>query len=253
MTSPLFDAFAPDADVLVRLIATHIDDDMLTEIADADYGKEQERHLAELSNLRAGKVLAAPMPWHPAEVLELFRWSEPSDPKHKPGRFGIEGHWMRAFACAALLRESHRAENGYLRSSWDNTAVQLVESLRILNQFHGPAVSLLSSLMVRFESDPGERIALFGYAMLASAIIPQAGVGDETLLALLEWSDARGWNEWKEGGGDMSEDWLVVSINQCICKETWKRVADRLLTDIERRSEKLQEPILTVASRLVGS
>src|SRR5690349_7708020 len=38
------------------------------------------------------------------EVLELVRWSEPQDAKWSPGGHGVRGHWMRLFACTALVR-----------------------------------------------------------------------------------------------------------------------------------------------------
>ena len=85
-------------------ISKHITDDMLAEIALADYGQDQEKHLAALRRLRDTGTFVKPMHWHPCEVLELMRNSQPDDPSWKPGGSGTRGHWARAFACAALLR-----------------------------------------------------------------------------------------------------------------------------------------------------
>jgi hypothetical protein len=253
MSLSLFSAFGPDTEKLTRVIAPLIDDGMLAEIALADYGRNQEQHLNELVKIRNGQMLPAPMPWHPAEVLELVRWSEPDDPKWKPGRFGVEGHWMRAFVCTALLREAQNTGNADFRGSWDSTSVQLVESLRVLERFHRPAISLLASLMDRFASDSTDQVAILGYALLGLAITPEAGFADDSLLALHAWCETRGRQEWQEDQRDVTEDWLVVSINKCQCKNTWQRLAERLANDLEGRSETLQTAVLSVASRLCGS
>lgn len=245
--------FVPDSERLVQLIVPHIDDDMFDEIALADYGRDQQEHKRELLKIKNGETFAAPMPWHPAEVLELFRWSEPEDLTHKPGREGIGGHWMRAFACAVLLREAYRTENRDFRSSWDSTSIQLVESLRVLGRYHRPALSLLSSLIARFASDPEEEVAILGYAMVGIATAPEAEVADDSLLALLTWADTHGQQEWKENGRDPTEDWLITTVNRCICKETWQLISERLLSDRKSRSSETQAMVASAAHRLAGS
>src|SRR5258708_20197319 len=62
-------------------------------------------HLAKLRPIRDHGIVPASLGWHPGEVLALIRWSNPEDPSHKPGSTGRRGHQMRAFACAALLRD----------------------------------------------------------------------------------------------------------------------------------------------------
>jgi hypothetical protein len=48
----LLNRFEPESDGLLREISKHIDDEMLMEIARADYGEEQDDHLAALRKLR---------------------------------------------------------------------------------------------------------------------------------------------------------------------------------------------------------
>src|SRR5436305_280319 len=106
----LLAVFPPSADRLLDVARQQVDDGMLREIAAADYGRDVDIHLAALRPIRDQGIVPAPLGWHPGEVLELIRWSDPEDPAHKPGATGRRGHQMRAFACAALLRTA--MENG---------------------------------------------------------------------------------------------------------------------------------------------
>ena len=100
----LLTAFPASADLLLDIVRRQVDDGMLAEIAAADYGMDMNAHLTELRTIRDQGIVPTPLPWHPGEVLELIRWSNPENPAHKPGSTGRRGHQMRAFACAAILR-----------------------------------------------------------------------------------------------------------------------------------------------------
>lgn len=95
-------ALAPPQSFL-GVVAPDVDDAMLHEIAQADYGNDADEHWAALRAIRDDLTVPCPLTWHPGEVLELIRWSEPEDPAWSPGSVGIRGHTMRAFCCAALL------------------------------------------------------------------------------------------------------------------------------------------------------
>lgn len=99
----VIEAFPPSRLRLLDIIRPSIDDSMLREIAEADYGDRADEHEAALRPIRDHGVLPDRFDWVPGEVLELIRWSEPTDPSWTPGRSGLEGHRMRGFACAALL------------------------------------------------------------------------------------------------------------------------------------------------------
>jgi hypothetical protein len=78
------------------------------------------------------------MGWHPGEVLELIRWSDPEDPDHKPGSTGRRGHQMRAFACAVLL--SAASDGGY-DGNEEATLAQCLSSARVLGDAMNDAVA----------------------------------------------------------------------------------------------------------------
>src|SRR5262245_7058441 len=103
MTAQLLAPLCPNENALTPLFQAEIDEGMLREIAAADYGwKADECYPLLIRILEAGM----PASYDPNlnEVLELIRWSEPEDPAWSPGGYGHRGHWMRLFACAALLR-----------------------------------------------------------------------------------------------------------------------------------------------------
>ncbi|WP_428305612.1 hypothetical protein [Lacipirellula sp.] len=127
MSLDLIERLNPDDSPLFSLACQHVDNSMLREISEADYGMDAKVHFMALRRIKAGEILA-PMEWEPREVLELIRWSEPEDPTHKPGAVGARGHWMRLFACTALIRAGAEPVNeGYFHGE-DSTIIQLVDS-----------------------------------------------------------------------------------------------------------------------------
>jgi hypothetical protein len=103
MTDELLAPLHPDERALTPLFQAKIDEGMLREIAEADYGWKADECYALLQPiLKTG--LVASDDFNLREVLELIRWSEPDDPDWSPGGQGPRGHWMRLFACTALVR-----------------------------------------------------------------------------------------------------------------------------------------------------
>lgn len=131
-TDPL-DHLEPACGPLLELVNANVDESMLREIAEADYGMDAEAHLAGLRTLVRGAV-PAPLPWEPKEVLELIRWSEPEDPNWRPGSSGERGHWMRLFACTHLVRCMAEPENDGLDAGEESTIIQLMESAVLLGE-----------------------------------------------------------------------------------------------------------------------
>jgi hypothetical protein len=95
--------FPADRRAAVDYLRRLIDEEMLREIAAADYGDRVQEHYAAIEPIWSDGTLARLGTWFPMEVLELIRWSEPEDPDWKPGSTGLRGHKMRAFSCAVLL------------------------------------------------------------------------------------------------------------------------------------------------------
>lgn len=149
-------ALPPDADGLLRIVSSHVDDEMLREIAAADYGTRVDEHLAPLKALRdTGSFPESWRSWCPMEVVELIRWSQPDDPNWRPGRHGPRGHWMRAFATLCILR--YRGQRGG-EIEYENTLADslapLVVSLAALNEGLGSELAgFCAWLASRFDED----------------------------------------------------------------------------------------------------
>lgn len=137
----LVEAFPPSNLRLIDLTRAEIDDDMLTEIAKADYGCASDEHLAVIRPIRDTGIVPA-LGWHGGEVLELIRWSNPENPHHKPGATGFRGHRIRAFSCAVLLRSAfdHNSDG-----SDEATLALCLGSTRVLGRdFDDAAASFLT-------------------------------------------------------------------------------------------------------------
>ncbi len=143
MAAPIFEHLDPADGPLLQLVRQHVDDLMLREIAEADYGFDVDGHLKALKEIKAGAI-PAPMQWEPREVLELIRWSEPEDPNWSPGSTGERGHWMRLFVCAILLRAAAEPENDGYFDGDDSTIIQLVDSaMKLGNEISIAALQFL--------------------------------------------------------------------------------------------------------------
>jgi hypothetical protein len=103
MPPKIRERFPSDQRAAVEYLRGLIDEDMLREIAEADYALDASKHLEALLPIWKGDALTALDSWFSMEVLELIRWSEPEDPYWEPGSKGLRGHKMRAFSCAVLL------------------------------------------------------------------------------------------------------------------------------------------------------
>lgn len=120
---------SPGAALLAQL-ARELDAADLREIAAADYGSDIDLHFKALQNIWATASVPTQMGWHPGEVLELMRWSEPEHPEWKPGASGSQGHYIRAFCCAALLLSLSQGDTDSCGEG--DTVARLVASLIML-------------------------------------------------------------------------------------------------------------------------
>jgi hypothetical protein len=190
MIQAFLDSLEPDGEQLLSEISKHITDDMLEEIALADYGQGQEQHLAALRRLRDTGTFVEPMFWYPCEVLELIRNSEPEDPLLKPGSLGIRGHWMRAFASSALLRAlgpPWEYKGDAARPSY--TLIKLIYSLRALPfDLTSAAVCMLAWLMLHSDLEGLDiQIIYYGVGLLWLAMHRNPPPPDRDLGDLSEW------------------------------------------------------------------
>ncbi|MDB5338168.1 MAG: hypothetical protein JWN70_3787 [Planctomycetaceae bacterium] len=142
----LIAAFPPSDKLLFDLARRDIDDEMLMDIARADYGAFADEMFAELRLIRDTGAIPAPMSGQLAEVLCLTRWCDPDRPQRPPfaaGPTGVRGHQTRLFACATLLRALEVPENQYLDSCPNSTIAKCLASARRLGDEINIAVARL--------------------------------------------------------------------------------------------------------------
>jgi len=248
-----FAIFQPNSDELLRRLAQHIDTQMLDEIAAADYGHDAQKHLAHLQQIRAHGTFAVPMRWHPREVLELIRWSEPEDPSWKPGAPGQRGHWMRAFACASLLRAAGESENSELRNGWNQTLIQLIGSLRAVAPVLYPqAAAFLAWLIQRVEHyDDTEELGFFAVGLLWFALNLPAQIPDDVVVALSERVVAEVQLAFEKGRGPHGDGGLLGTTFYNLQHRAWKRLGLELTElDLCDRAPGTREWISLIGSEL---
>jgi len=253
MTSDPFASFQPNADELLRRVAQHVDAQMLDEIAAADYYRDVKEHRAHLQQIRADGSFAVPMRWHPQEVLELIRWSDPEDPSWKPGAPGERGHWMRAFACTSLLRAAGESENSELRNGWNQTLIQLIGSLcTVAPELYPAAAAFLAWLIPRVEQyNDTEELGFFAIGLLWLALHLQAAVPDDVVVALSERIAAEA--RLASGHGPHAEGWLLGTTFYNLQHRAWKRLGQELTAlDLRDRARPTREWVSLIGSELAG-
>jgi hypothetical protein len=172
----------PDIQRLLSDVSKHITDDMLVEIASADYGQDQEEHLAPLRQLRDSGKFVEPMHWYPCEVLELVRHSGPE------GYADNHGPWIRAFACAALLRANEAPWN-YGDGNTSYNLIGLIRSIHALPvDFIPQTVSMVAWIMSHSDLDgEDEQMIYCGVGLLWLVLHLKLPPPDEDLIELSEW------------------------------------------------------------------
>jgi hypothetical protein len=253
MIPDLFASFQPDADELLRRVSQHVDAQMLDEIAAADHGYKAEEHLAHLLPIRDQGSFAVPMRWHPKEVLELVRWREPENPKTPAP--GERGHWMRAFACTALLRAAGEPANQGLREGSNQTLIQLIGSLRAVGpELYGPAAALLAWLILRMKQyDETEELGFFMIGLLWLAVHVPASIPDDIVVTLSERIAAEAQRRSAERRGPHPERWLLGTTFHDIKHAGWERLGLELVEmDLSDRAPPAREWISLIGGKLAG-
>jgi hypothetical protein len=255
MIIEFLNAFAPDPDCLLREISRHVDDEILAEIAAADYGEDRELNRAALQPIRDSGVFPEKLGFVPMEVLELIRWSEPEDPDWKPGRVGEPGHWMRVFSCAAILRAEH-PPNVYLYNdgSVDSTVIQMLLSIELLPvDLYLQACKSIAWLLLQSGPEGGnDSVRVYGVALLWCALHVAPKVPDELLVAFTQWvtrrADELNWKPNPEGRSGLRE-----MVLDCQKQRAWEFLGVQLCEiDLSERSPELQEWIKLIGHELAG-
>jgi hypothetical protein len=174
----------PDIQGLLADVSKHITDEMLAEIALADYGQDQEKHLAPLQQLRDIGTFIEPMYWYPCEVLELVRHAEPGSHTE------LQDHWIRVFACAALLRAKEEPWNyGADGGTTSYNLILLIKSIRALPiDFTRQAVRMVAWIMSHADLEgQDEQVIYCGVALLWLVLQLGTPPPDECLIELSAW------------------------------------------------------------------
>jgi hypothetical protein len=233
MIEQLLAPLHPNESALTPLFQANIDEGMLREIAAADYGwKADECYALLLPVLKTGLVASGDSGLQ--EVLELIRWPEPDDPAWSPGGQGPRGHWMRLFACAALVRFAlkYKASHG----SECGTVAQLISSAIELGR---PVARAAGGLLAwRFLAYPGhddEDPAFLAFAILLLAAHLERGEDcGQWLKELATWvedEEARARNGLSRLHSYLPhlDEWLLGLTPFRQREAVWRSLAHRIL------------------------
>lgn len=245
--------FAPDPDALLAWLRPRIDDDMLAEIAAADYGMDADAHLAALRRIRDSGAVLVSLGWEPKEVLELIRWSEPEDPTWRPGSTGERGHLMRAFCCAALIRAAAEPANADTISGENQTVIQLIASALTLEPAaQRAALQLLAWRLLHALGDPEER-PFFALGVLLLVVALGLDERGAILCDLCAWVLAEeAWARARADLGPTSDAWLLGVTFFSGRDTAWREVGWRVLVEAPAdRPPAAQAALHDIATRLV--
>ena len=233
--SALLRRFAPSETVLFDWLRPQINDTLLAEIADADYGMEAEAHFQALKHIRNRDKIPAPLAWVPREVLDLTRWSEPDNVTWKQSGTGVPGHLMRLFCCAVLLRAAAVQQYADTYDGENETIVQLVASaLKLGRDAIAPALSLLSWRVLSLPGENDERPFFAVGILLLAASVYRAEQNGEFLRQLSDWvmvEEARSRIMQTNYYGNPADPWLLGLTYHAIKQDTWKALAHQVLID----------------------
>ena len=186
----LLQAYPPDATGLLSFYRARVDRAMLVEISEADYGYDQEVHLAALERIWSRGEVPAPMQWEPREVLALTRWSEPEDPEWKPGATGPRGYRMRGFACTVLLCAAYLPANEGYFDGENQTLAQLLDSVRAAESDGWPVLGRFLTALLALDR-LGEDRAFVAFALLLVALLDDLPPRAESdWVELVAWVEA---------------------------------------------------------------
>jgi hypothetical protein len=227
----------PDEHALVPLFRANIDESMLREIAEADYGwKADACHVLLQHAWNTGG--AASDDYDLREVLELIRWSEPEDPAWSPGGQGARGHWMRLFACAQLLRLAAKYSATF--SSECDTLAQFVSSaIELGRDVARPAAGFLAWRFLARPPDNEDRAFLAFAILLLAASLERGEDRGPWLKELASWvedeeSMARAANGCCANLPG-SDEWLIGLTLYRQRDAVWRSLAHRILARPESR------------------
>ena len=227
----------PDESALAPLFQTNFDEAMLREIAAADYGWKADECYALLQPmLKAGLVAADD--FNLREVLALIHWSDPDDPEWSPSGYGQRGHWMRLFACTAMVRFAPIRRD--LFEGECNTLAQLTSSAIELGQpvARGAASVLAWRFLAYPGADPDSAFLAFAILLLAAHLERGEDSGQwlKDLATWVEEEEARARHELSTWFSSLPhwDNWLTGLTLFDQREAVWRSLAHRILARPER-------------------
>jgi len=251
MTEQLLAPLQPNERALTPVFQANFDEGMLREIAEADYGESANECYALLQPiLKTGLVESYDSMLN--EVLHLISFSEPETSDFSPGGQGPRGHWMRLFACTALVQRAPR----YPEQTYDegDTLAWLVSSAIVLGE---PVARAAASMLAwRFLTYPGagESPPFFAFAILLLAVRLErredCGLWLKQLVAWVQEEESRArketsGHEWLLGlsytrpradaSAPGSVAWLLKQVEDfnVVRATAWRSLAHRILASPE--------------------
>ena len=136
----------------------------------------------------------------------------------------MRGHQLRAFACSALLRAAGEPENDDLRVGWNQTLIQLLDSLRAIGpELYGPAAAFLAWLIPRVQNEGDtEELGFFMIGLLWLALHMRAS--DEVIIGLSESAVAAAERQIQLNSGRWSDRWLLGTTTYDLRHASWENL-----------------------------
>lgn len=254
-TEQLLAPLEPNEGALTPLFQTNLDEGMLREIAAADYGWRADECYALLQPLvQAG--LVASDDFNLREVLELIRWSQPENPEWSPGGYGPRGHWMRLFACAALVRLAPKYPDEF-EGECCTLAPLISSAVELGRPVARAAASVLAWRFLTYSGDTEDAPFLaFGILLLAT-YLERGEARGQWLKDLAAWvedeeSSARNaLSQWFSSSPNW-EKWLTGLTLFDLREAVWRSLALRILARPESPHPRAADEELRLLGELVA-
>ena len=230
----LTDAFPPESEGLLVACAAMMTDDLLAEISRADYGMDETTHFEDLRVIREYGVRPGRMAGGTQEVLELTRWSQPDEPTPQHRFSAMQGHIMRAFSCAALLRAGGDPANHDYLCGENQSLVTLIDSATtIASGLPEAAARFLTWRIPRLVNDEERPLFAFGLVALAILYAPRLWSSAEVdeMTQFIERAEADVRDPMGVCTTDMLGDASLLDLTRFGQRHNvWQQLATRLLS-----------------------
>lgn len=249
---------APQSSEFADRICARVTDDMLEEIARADYGMDYEAHLKALRRHKARAATEDLVVWEPQEVLELVRWSEFGDNRTgQVKRPEQDFHLLRTFCCSVLLESyAEPINHGGNLFGMNQTLAQLLASQPFLDEGDNDCLpAFIASLIAGLPDHEDER-AFYGLAWFTSLVRLPRRTSEQTRLAIdvlaaTEREVERLRKVWPEPPAPSGDIWLLGWTFYDLRHRVWRALGDEFGRIADTESDEALRAALTRVSHLL--